>query len=153
MKRLHVSKTQCNEQATKGIMISKSQLTRKVSMEANKFFEYKELMPRKVLVPKASDYEGLDQTAEYYQARHPYHFALSKLCDYIRDTIRTTNNEDWPDRMLTKAVTILSLCQVGHDHWRAKRFQDALLVGDQAIALVEEMRRDDHSAERLNSTA
>jgi hypothetical protein len=111
-------------------------------MEANRFFEYRELTPRKVLVPKASDYEGLDDTAEYYQAQHPYHLALSQLCDYIRDTIRTTNNEDWPDGMLTNAVAILSLCQVAHNHWRARRFQDALLVGDQAIALLEEMRRD-----------
>jgi hypothetical protein len=107
-------------------------------------------MPRKVLVPKASDYEGLDQTVEYYQAQGPYHFALSKLCDYIRRTINIKNNEDWPDGMLTKAVAILSLCQVAHDHWQARRFDDALLVGDQAIILLEEMTS---SADRLNSAA
>jgi hypothetical protein len=105
-------------------------------------------MPRKVLVTNASDYESLDDPAEYYQAQGPYHFALSQLCHYVRETIDFKNNEDWPDGMLTKAVAVLSLCQVTHDRWQARRFDDALLVGDQARMLLEEITSqramDDH---------
>jgi hypothetical protein len=78
-------------------------------------------------------------TKKYHQAQNAYHFALSELCSYIRTTIDSTNNEDWPDGMLTRAMSVLSLCQVAHDYWRAGSFDDALLVGNQAILLMEEM--------------
>jgi hypothetical protein len=54
--------------------------------------------------------------------------------------------ENWAENMLAESTKILALCDLAFTHWRNKRFDDCLIVADQARQLLEQLTEQETEA-------
>jgi hypothetical protein len=91
----------------------------------------------KINLPYGSDNNNHYEPGEREQAN--FAWAVHSLAEYLSDQVNLVDPENWPENMLAEVTKILTLCDLAFSHWRNNRFDDCLIVADQARQLLEQL--------------
>jgi hypothetical protein len=91
----------------------------------------------KINLPYGADNSNDYKPGEREQAN--FAWVVRLLADYLSDQVELVDPENWPDNMLAEATKILALCDLAFTHWQNKRFDDCLVVADQAQQLLDRL--------------